>query len=390
MSHHLLTILILFFVFNSCSKENDFTPHPLPDKMPHADDDSEILDIQSISESDSSPPQSLKLLQDFLVDESKNFKTKKLDILATDKIDISFLSSTDILVLDKENNQLIQYNLETDENTVVASQGRGPGDLLYTQELNVHNKVAYVAMQGFQISVFDCNLRSCEHDNTILTEYNNYSIAAADKHLFVLGIPPFGRDQDPDPTNTDQYIIHRFNHSGKKEQSFTPVYRETSPVVRTQMTSGGQVRSFPQFNMNIVTFDFFHYLYLYNDEGDLLRKFQIPDLKQGYYEYKENKGGGFTGRLRYDDNSKIIRTTNLGDNWLLLIIREQRGVEFINLEEGFKGDEWFSFYAFNIKNHILYKIGDHKKFTIGKSRSIQVSEHGIIVNENGTIFFLSI
>lgn len=394
-------ILIILLLISCTQKRTDnppatdegFIAHPIPRKMPHPDFETTELRAQPIEDIEAIQafPESLKLLYEFLNHENAHSKQHDLDLLTSGDIAIASLNQTYLMILDKSENMLWQYNLKTNEPNEISSQGRGPGDLIFSKDVTVYNNKVLVSMQGYKISVFNCSKGICEYEKTLKNELNNYSVTAAKQYFYVLGIPPFGRDQDPDPANTDQYTIHKFTHNGKLETSFSPVYRHRAPLVRDRMVAKGDINYFPDQTIVSATFSFFQNIYLYNDEGELKGKFEVSEFQQPYYAYKHNRGN-FSGKLKYNDNSSILHTTKIGEKWLVLRVRERRDLEFISREEGFKGDEWYSYYAFDIDKTDLYKIGRDKEAhqPLTGSQTVFPTDYGLVINKDSTISWLSI
>lgn len=349
MKIFLLFIVVSFAV--SCANENgDYTSlHPIQEKMSYANSDAKKLKILDGGDFLKIFPESVQLLYNFLNNEFGNLNAEELQILTTNDIDVKSINNSDLLILEKDEARLIQFNLNNNEYVIIANKGRGPGDLFFPKELSVNKGQAFVGMQAFQISMFSCESKLCEYDKTFNTEFNNYSVAPVDDFIKFLGVKPFGLEQYPDPSNIDQNLIHKMDYNSEINLSFFPIYDFRSSIVREKMHSGGQVRSFPEIETIVITFDFFPYLYLFNEVGELITKYEIPEYIQAYYESEKSRNGGFTGRLIYGSNSNISHTMKLDDRWLLMRIREQRDVEFISMEEGFDGYEWFSYYAFDVE-----------------------------------------
>jgi len=156
------------------------------------------------------------------------------------------------------------------------------------------------------------------------------------------------------------------------------------------MAAKGDINYFPDQDAIAATFKFYSCIYLYNTKGKLKGKFRVSEFQQPYYAYK-NKVGDKRGRVLYDDNSTIIHSNRINDKWLLLIVRERRDVEFISLKEGFRGYEWYAYYAFNTNNSSIYKIGRNKKAHKPATRKpIYPTNYGIVINKDSTISWLSI
>ncbi len=259
------------------------------------------------------------------------------------------------------------YDLLTDEFTDLAPRGRGPGDIMFTKEMQFHDNRAYIAMQGFRISVFDCQSEKCEYDHTIETEFNTYSLA---------------------PENVDQNIIHQLNSDGDIKRSYSPVYKQKHPMIREAMNSGGKVRAFPEFDSVVLVHNFFPYIYLYNSEANSVEKYRVQDFYIGYYDEFENPNGSVRGRARHNDNTNTFHSTKIDDEWMLLQMREGRNLYWV--DRTLHGDQWYSYYVFNVDSRELYKIGESEKKDVGENRAIRATEHGLVINEQGNLSWVSL
>lgn len=391
MKKYIFFIVLTFTI--SCIEKGDteyITVHPAQEYMPYSSFEPVKLEARYGGDFLHLLPKNVQILYNILNNESGNLKPEELQILTTNDIDVKSINKSDLLILEKDNARLIQYSLIDNEYDIIADKGRGPGDLFFPKELTVYKEKAFVGMQAFQISFFLCDGVFCEYENTLNTKFNNYSIAPVDDFIKFLGIKPFGREQHPDPSNTDQNLIHKIDYNGEIYQSYFPVYDYRSSLVRQTMNSGGQIRSFPELETIVITFDFFPYVYVFNDSGELNAKYEFPEYIQAYYESEENRAGGFTGRYIFDSSVTSIRfTSKIDEKWMLVGIRDRREVEFISMEEGFDGYEWFSYYAFDVEEKKIYKIGDDTEKPYGESRILHVVDNGVVINEAGTLFFIS-
>jgi hypothetical protein len=392
-SHYfIITILFLFFAF-SCgeeSNEGDVVVHPVEEKIPHSEVSAQMLEVLSASDYIEELPESVQSLYRVLNDSTAEQNSKKLDIITTNRLDISAINDSTLLILEKDKDRMLRYNLSTDTSEVVAAKGRGPGDLIFSKELTVHGGKAYIGMQGYQISVFDCRSGKCEHEKVIKTEYNNYSLAPTGDHIYFLGIAPFGREQNPDPENTDQFAIHRADLNGNVEQSFLPVYYDEIPEVRDRMMKSGEIRTFPQFGKTLVTLARLPFLYTYDSFGELISKNEFPFYIESYgYSSIKEQGGGWTTNVSYDgDYTRIFYSSKLNERWVLLKVTEYRDVKLIFAENRAEGSQWVSYYALDVRDDQLYKIGDDRSFDYGKSRMLYAVGPGIFSNNEGEIHWI--
>lgn len=391
-SYAIIILLLLFLV--SCgeqSNEGERVVHPVKEKIPHSDVSAKMLEVFDAGNYLDELPKSVQVLHHILNDSTTEQNSRELNIITTDRLDISDLKDSTLLILEKDKNRLIHYDLATNKPTVVAEKGRGPGDLDFSKELSVNNGKAYVGMQGYQISVFNCKSGTCEHESVIKTDFNIYSLSPTNNHIYFLGIVPFGREQNPDPENTDQFTIHRANLDGEVDQSFLPVYKSEIPEVRNRMMSSGEVRTYPQFGKTLVTLASLPFLYTYDSTGELLTKYEYPDYIEsfGYSSVKE-KGGGWTTRISYDgDYTRLAYSSKLNEQWLLLKVKEYRGIKMILTESRSEGEIWVSYYALNIGNDKFYKIGDDNVYDYPETRMLHVVGSGVISNEEGKLYWVN-
>lgn len=294
------------------------------------------------------------------------------------RINAFSLSDNTLILFDISKNGLLQYSLNSHSFLDLVAEGRGPGDLLFSRELNVDGNRLYIAMQGFRVSTFICKSEICEYETTIETPYNNYSVTADGDQIFILGLAPFGREQDPDPGNTGQYAIHKIDESGNVQQSFGPVYRHRTPIVREQMNSSGSVRYFPKHQLVTVSYSRFPFIYIYDSDGGFLDKYRIPDFKQGYYDHNETTG---TGISRGMDRSSIHAAKKIDDDWLLITLQN-----YISSEDNrFVQSE---FYTFHIPTRQLYLIGKDEVLPAREGRVIHTTRAGLLLNQQGTLFWI--
>lgn len=393
IKYFIFLMLILIF---SCTGENEpdptvdgavsleegFTPHPEPDRMPHPEADARELTPVEDEDRLMSLPENLKRLHHMLQsDNPEEHHELTAVVSSTYAFHVASIDESTLILLDESDDRLIQYDLEESNSVSLAPKGRGPGDILFTREMQLFDQRAYVGMQGFRISIFNCRHDPCEYDSTITTDFNNYSVSPTYENLVVLGIPSFGHEQDPAPHNIDQSAIHILTDEGTVQRSFSPVYQHIVPTVREQMNSEGTVRSFPELDSHIVMYNMFPYIYVYNNEGELTDKYRLPDFKQGYYDFHDDQR---IGRFRHNDNSNIVNTSRLGDEWIFIQLRNRRGLEWVE-DHGLDGQQAYTYYAFNVSSHDLYKIGEDNAVQVGENRAIFPVEHGLVINKQGTL-----
>jgi len=324
--------------------------------------------------------ESIKLLYLILNnDQTEIYHNEEIDILLSKKyyIDVETINENVIILLDKTRNRLIQYNLETNKSYLLAPQGRGEGDLLFTKDMRIFNNKIFVAMQEYRISIFDCEFTPCQYVKTILTKHNNYSVSPNESYISTIGLYPFGRSHHPNPDLDDVPNIHIINFNGHYIKSFGSVYRHKKPIVREQMNSRDQIFSLSN-GLIYVIFNYFPYIYKYDLNGHLLNKLEFPEFMIGYYDYDEKN---LVGRFRHNDSTSFINSQLIDNKWIIFQVLHRNNMEW-NENKGLVGDQWYSYYALNTDDDQLFLLGeDHIE------RSIYPTNHGLLVNYDNELCF---
>lgn len=383
--------LFWVLILCSCSRESDirYTEHPMTDALPYSDVEPDMLEILELAGLLNTVPENIQLLDEFLNHENTGLKKAELPILTTGNIDISSINDSTLLILEKNANQLIWYDLYQHDYEIIAAQGRGPGDLDFSTELAVYNNKAFVAMEGFQISVFTCIYAICEYENTIETKYNNYSISSEDISLFILGMSPFGYPQSPDSQNRKTHLVRKTDQTGQVQLSFMPQYNFQAPLVRSEIHSNGQLRSFSDINKTAITFGYLPYIYLHSFSGEFISKLKMPDFFQRILHYEEHPSGGGRSSWDYGNYSRFDHvSSDAKDGWLFIRVEEMRDVAFLGLDEGFEGTKWYSYYLLDVDRKEFYKIGDDEETHYSEGRKIYLIERGLIIHDEGTLFLV--
>lgn len=383
--------LLLFLIFCSCSRQYDtrYTEHPMTDALPYSDVEPEMLEIFELEGLLNAVPDNIQLLYEFLNHENTGLKKVELPILTSSDIDVSSINDSTLLILEKNANQLILYDLHQHDYDIIASQGRGPGDLDFSAELAVHNNKAFVAMEGFQISVFTCEHAICEYENTIQTKYNNYSIYPVNTSLFVLGMPPLSYTQSSESPDTENHLVRKTDTTGQVQFSFMPEYHFQAPLVRNEMHSNGQLRSFSNIEKTVITFGYLPFIYLYDFSGEFITKLEIPDFFQRILHYEEHPSRRGISKWDYGNYTRFDHlSSHAGDGSLFNRVEEIRDMVFLGLDEGFEGSKWYSYYLLDVDKKEFYKIGDDEETHVSQGRKIYIIDQSLIIHDEGTLFFV--
>ena len=99
-----LLILVSLSMLISCGEKKQKgseVVHPVQESIPHSDIASDQLGARNAAYFISDLPVNVQLLYKFLNNETTQFNTVKLNILTTDRIDISTLGDSGFLILEK-------------------------------------------------------------------------------------------------------------------------------------------------------------------------------------------------------------------------------------------------------------------------------------------------
>lgn len=392
ISHYFIIIILFLFFALSCgerSNEGDVVVHPVEEKIPYSDVPSKMLEVLNAGDHLDELPDNIQLLYEILLDDNLEVDSVELDLLTSSKIDLTSLNDSTIVILDKEQNQLVSYNLSKHKAEVIAEQGRGPGDLIFSEELSVRNNGVYVASQNFQITVFNCQTGKCVHEKIFQTDYSTFSISPTQKFLYYLGIIPYGHEGrvEKDSESLDQFSVHRANIDGEVVSSFLPVYKDNSPLVSNRIMSKGRVRSFSEFDRIIITFQYFPYLFIHSLDGKLLDKYELPGFKEA--KNIESKVGELGTTLTFNGDYTYLRyTKKINEEWLLLKTQEFRDVNYVFLDQEIYGDTWYSYYIYSLDSKRIYKIGDDITMDYGQSKKYHLSDSGVFFNNEGKVHWI--
>jgi hypothetical protein len=362
--------------------------HPVEEKIPHFGVPSKMLEVLDAGDHLEELPENISLLYRIL-NNNIELDSVELNLLTSSKIDLISLNDSTLVILDKEKNQLVSYNLSKQKAEVIAEQGRGPGDLIFSEELSVRNNRVYVASQNFQITVFNCQTGKCVHEKIVQTDYSTYSISPTHEFLYYLGIIPYGHEDrvDTDSESLDQFSVHKANINGEVVSSFLPIYKDNSPLVSNRIMSDGSVRSFPEFDRTIITFQYFPYLFIHSLDGRLLDKYELPGFKEA--KNIESKVGELGTTLTFNGDYTYLRyTKKINEEWLLLKTQEFRDVYYVFSDQEIYGDTWYSYYVYSLDSEKIYKIGDDITVEYGQSKKYHTSDSDVFFNDEGKIYWI--
>lgn len=375
----------------------EFESHPQSHLIPHHDVPAERLEAEPLSEVEDEIPQAITLVADLINDATP--EGTELDLLYRNfrNLNAASLDSNRLLFMENHTNRFTLYDAESGDETELAEEGRGPGDLMFTREMQLSDGYAWIAMQGFRVSRFDCRGETCEYDRTIRTKTNNYSVALHGDSLTILGLPTFGFEDSPGPEETiTQFILHRYTMDGDSLGMFSPAYDHSNPTVREEINAFGMVRHHHESGRTILMSQWLPFLYMYDEERSLTQKYRLPDFIQWYYDSRKEgytNPGEVIGYHRRDlEGSQLHYGSLVDDRWLVLSFTSTTDVEGADMSRPGSVPDSFKrhsmWYVMDLSTDRLYKIGKDDFGADGELRQFYLTGHGVVLaSETAAIWY---
>ena len=365
MNRYLLVSLILI---SSCTKvmESETEMHPLPDRLPYNEENSVMISKSAVNYTNNQ-------LQNFLKSPNhENYREIALN-LRGDEI-ITELENGNLIFAGKSIHQILLYDLLNEKTHVIASSGRGPGDVLRINDVVIDGDDLLVSMEDGRLSKFECNGEGCEYISTILLEANLLSVSKNEEFTYLMRASGlFGGDQ----STVESYDFNRIMvlRENKVINTFGEGYDFTNRHMMRINLDKGLVAVTPN-NSVFASYKRFPFIYQYDTNGKLTQKYQIDEFIQGYDLYFTTNS-----RLRNlgDDYSEIVDLV-MTDNGLLVIVQHSKNrkiesqqfvwdVSYDYYETDFNGSEWK--YLGSSIGH-MYHILNDKIFYTNSDKNILI------------------
>lgn len=361
--------------------------HPIADSIPHVDRDHIAIDTsRSIDEMDE-VPEALATLADYLQD-PEGTAARELNVIVNGAEDfhVAAVDERRLVMLDTREQRLLEYDLATDDATVLAEQGEGPGDVHFTQDLAHDGTTLYVAMQDRRLDRFDCQSSPCAfHERTSL-DFSALSVAPIDDTtVVVLGqILPSGGEPD---AGDDERPVRLVGTDGSVLGAFGTAYRSQHYILRHRFLLGGTIRHLEDPGRYVLAFPRLPYLYVYDEDGALQTTYALDAFLQGFVAFGDFSGRQNVVRHTVQDMSQISGVEPIGGS--ILVKTETRALIG---EPKPAGQSVFDFrndyYAVDLAEAKSYHIGS-EAYTGAFGRSIFVTDAGLVINRAGTLSFVA-
>ena len=322
-------LIVAFSVLSSCGRApgpgSETIEVPEDSKIPHRE--AGLFDLSVTGEvisPEADVPLGIKHLLAYFAD-SSGHKIDSLRYPSSGRSTVRWHSESRVLILDKRSNTLLDYDLAADTAHVVARFGRGPGELAFSQDLEIQGDTVRVAREDRHLVVFHCPGQvggSCRHTSTIRLDLGPRSLTSMPNgEVALLGYKPSSyTDGIVVPTDSMQgHSVVIMRRDGSTREKFGSLYRSEGHWMLMQDLTRGHVVHLPALGF-LVAFDRFPHVYLYHPDGRFARGWTLPGFTVGRQSYWP--GTGFLEGL-YTDHDLVSDLYQVGSSWVLVEVTRQ-------------------------------------------------------------------
>ncbi|TVR17035.1 MAG: hypothetical protein EA391_05950 [Balneolaceae bacterium] len=388
MSFLRFIIVPLLFIVSCSDQKNEsaFKPsvdgsslHPEDARLPHSDKKPlEIYQERFADINVTSLPDNLILLYRFLNGYHSQLRSVELDLFVSgNEVDVSAINEDILAILDKNEDRLILYNLQNHRYTDIATRGTENGDLLFSKNMQTVDQNIFITTRD-GLSLFDCETLPCRPEKIFHTDFYMYSTALTDSNYYALGIYTARNEAH----HKESFKLHKIDGSGRVQSSFSPGYEIPNINVRQALTENSLIRYSPQYNLIALAYSSFPYLYFYNPKGEYKYKIELPGYQQRFYEYNEKMN---FGRFQESDHTTLYKIEVINSHWLLLTTRHSKQDPNTNSEY-----IRYDYSILHMGENKLYTIGEDITLLSDEERVIHITEFGMLINQNGTLYWIKL
>lgn len=303
---------------------------------------------------------------------------KGLNVLLGGKWALSAASINDrrIVLLDKDNLTLIDYDLVSHRSFVLAQSGRGPGDLFFPKEVVVDGNNLFIPMGGSSVTQYDCSRSPCVFEKTIPLDKINYqSVDVSNNQLVGLVSAPGIAPTSNQNSNAAPLVISSLN--GKVTNQFGRNYDFGNRWMLMDTFKRGFVRHVEKLNVSVVAFESYPIIYVYDDNYQLNKTYKITDFVLGKYQYNTS-----TQAITIPDSDfSMITGLSVLDRENLVVEVLQRKIS--NNSGNKILHDVFQYYIINIENNKNYYLGELNN----TDSRIYLLSHGALLYSNEEYYF---
>jgi len=307
-------IWLPILVVVSCSISEREEIHPVADRIPGWTDSTIVV------EKPASFP--FPILPDFGDD-------TKLDLVLSERLEVITWSASRLIILDRASLRLIEYDRMSATSKLIASEGRGPGDLWFPSTLIRRGSALYVALGDMRMATFDCFVSPCEFVSEVKLPIGPKSAVLADSRFALLGTRPV---TSSDPALIEEVTTSKAvtitNIEGNRVASFGETYDYQGIWMLSTYFGSGHIRFASPSRTYVLAFESFPTLQLFDRSFEPIKTYRFSDFEQATFTYDADTG---SMGIRPGDFSQISNIHPLGNDLLIEITtrRNRRRVDSI-------------------------------------------------------------
>ena len=369
----LFAILYLLLLTTNSVSQSRIEIHPDVNKIPFWNSDHITIDKKQNLVGNPVSSTFGKILR-----EIGSVNQKGLNVLLGGKWALSAASFSDrrIILLDRVNLTLIDYDLVSHRSFVLAQSGRGPGDLFFPKEVVVDGNNLFIPMGGSTVTRYNCSQAPCIFEKTIPLEKINYqSVDVLNNQLIGLvsasGIAP--------TSNSSQNVapLAVSNMNGKVTTQFGRNYDFGNRWMLMDTFKRGFVRQIDKLNVSVVAFENYPIIYVYDENHRMIKSYKIGDFVLGKYQYNTSTQAV---TIPDSDFSMITGLSTLDREKLVVEVLQRK----VRINSGNKTtQDAFRYYIINIENNNSYYLGELNK----TDSRIHLLSHGALLYSNDEYFY---
>jgi hypothetical protein len=357
-------IYLLLLVIASCSVQDREEIHPIEDRIPGLSESTIIV------EKPASIP--YPILPDF-------GERTKLDIVVGENLEVITWSDSRIIILDRNANTLMEFDRRSGRSKVIASEGRGPGDLWFSSSLIRRGTALYVSLGDKRMATFDCFVSPCEFVSEVKLPIAPKSAVLADSRFALLGTRPI-TSPDPDLINeaTTSKAITVVDIEGNPVANFGDTYDYQGNWMLLTYFADGHIRQHNPSNYLVLAFETFPTLQLFDRSFNAVRNVRFSEFVQSKFLHDSATG---MVRLQQGDFSQISNIQPIGNDLLIEITtrKNRRRVDDVT-----KWDVTIDYYRMSGANGDITYAGTHSNPDI----KTYFVDHGTVLQVNGDLHWI--
>jgi len=350
-----LIFTLSLFLLISCKTKPKKEVHPILELIPGNE-----LAYEGISKKETSSkidsPEILKQLINTLG--NQNFESELMleGLNLNANVKLLSLKNNRLIFLDLDDDILLEYNVEKKEQTILASRGRGPGDIFLSSDLHLVNDTLIISNRDMRILKFNCNMIPCEYiDLFQLNSIVPLSITSNGKSFIALGnnkLPPQKKAISSDLIETSALWV--INTEGNITKSFGKHYDIQNHWMLQRPFSEGIVEFSEKKKLYFLAFERLPFIYVFNKNFEQVTVLKIEEFILGKQEYDTGKG---KLSVVQGDFSIISNIKNVTDDSFLIEVKTRKNRRIV--DKIYQWDSNIDYYIINLTDFKSTYIGSN-------------------------------